>query len=77
MDYEFRPDFNTALFERSRFVGVLRIRKAKDEGIGLYGWMVIVTFAIFGRKLEKTDPIFRFMMQIAMLAGFLTRYPVN
>ncbi|MEO8072647.1 MAG: DUF4396 domain-containing protein [Acidobacteriota bacterium] len=39
--------------------------------------MVIVTFAIFGRKLEKTDPIFRFMMQIAMLAGFLTRYPVN
>ncbi|HJT79714.1 MAG TPA: DUF4396 domain-containing protein [Chthoniobacterales bacterium] len=26
---------------------------------------------------EKTNPLFWFMMQIAMLAGFLTSYPVN
>ena len=45
--------------------------------IGMYGWMAIVTFGIFGRELEKTNPVFWFMMQIAMLAGFLTSYPVN
>ncbi len=45
--------------------------------VGMYGWMAIATFVIFGREIEKTDPIFWFMMQIAMLAGFLTSYPVN
>jgi hypothetical protein len=45
--------------------------------IGMYGWMAIVTFAIFGHEIPKTDPVFWFMMQIAMLAGFLTAYPVN
>jgi hypothetical protein len=45
--------------------------------VGMYGWMAIVTFAIFDRELEKTDPVFWFMMQIAMLAGFVTAYPVN
>ena len=45
--------------------------------IGMYGWMAIVTFAIFGHELEKTDPVFWFMMQIAMWLGFLTSYPVN
>lgn len=45
--------------------------------IGMYGLMAVATFAIFGRELEKTDPLFWFMMQIAMLVGFLTSYPVN
>ncbi len=45
--------------------------------IGMYGWMAVATFGIFGRELEKTDPVFWFMMQIAMLAGFVTAYPVN
>jgi hypothetical protein len=45
--------------------------------VGMYGWMAIVTFVIFGHELEKTDPLFWLMMQIAMLAGFLTSYPVN
>lgn len=45
--------------------------------VGMYGWMAIVTFVIFGHELEKTNPVFWFMMQIAMLAGFLTSYPVN
>lgn len=45
--------------------------------VGMYGWMAIVVFAIFGHELEKTDPTFWFMMQIAMLFGFLTSYPVN
>lgn len=45
--------------------------------IGMYGWMAIVTFAIFGHELDKPGPVFWFMMQIAMLAGFVTTYPVN
>lgn len=45
--------------------------------VGMYGWMGIATFLIFGHELEKTDPVFWFMMQLAMLAGFLTAYPVN
>jgi hypothetical protein len=45
--------------------------------VGMYGWMAIVTFAIFGHELEKTGPVFWFMMQLAMLAGFVTSYPVN
>jgi hypothetical protein len=45
--------------------------------VGMYGWMAIATFAIFGREIEQTSPVFWFMMQIGMLAGFLTAYPVN
>lgn len=45
--------------------------------VGMYGWMAIVTFLIFGHELPKTGPLFWFMMQIGMLAGFLTSYPVN
>ncbi len=45
--------------------------------VGMYGWMAIATFVIFGHELEKTSPVFWFMMQIAMLAGFLTSWPVN
>jgi len=45
--------------------------------VGMYGWMAIVVFVIFGHELEKTNPTFWFMMQIAMLFGFITSYPVN
>lgn len=45
--------------------------------VGMYGWMAIVVFVIFGHELPKTAPLFWFMMQIGMLAGFLTSYPVN
>lgn len=45
--------------------------------VGMYGWMAITTFLIFGHEIPKTNPVFWFMMQIAMLAGFLTSYPVN
>ncbi len=38
---------------------------------------LISDFLIFGRELEQSNPVFRFMMQIALLAGFLTSYPVN
>lgn len=45
--------------------------------IGMYGWMAIAMFLIFKVKLEATNPLFWFMMQIAMLFGFATAYPVN
>ena len=45
--------------------------------VGMYGWMAIATFVLFGHEIPKTSPVFWFMMQIAMLAGFLTSYPVN
>lgn len=45
--------------------------------LGMYGWMALAVFVIFGREIPKTDPVFWFMMQIAMWFGFLTSYPVN
>jgi hypothetical protein len=45
--------------------------------VGMYGWMAVATFAVFGRELDKRGPVFWFMMQVAMLAGFLTAYSVN
>jgi hypothetical protein len=44
--------------------------------IGMYGWMAFVHFGLFG-EISKTNPVFWFMMQIGMLAGFATSYPVN
>ena len=45
--------------------------------LGMYGWMAIATFAVFGYEIERNSPVFWFMMQIAMLFGFVTSYPVN
>ena len=45
--------------------------------VGMYGWMAIAVFVIFKHELKANDPVFWFMMQLAMLAGFLTAYPVN
>jgi hypothetical protein len=49
--------------------------------IGMYGFMAIGQFAIlrprFGQIAPVDSPEFWFVMQIAMLAGFATSYPVN
>jgi Domain of unknown function (DUF4396) len=49
--------------------------------VGMYGFMAIAQFLIFrrllGTELEVNSVEFWFMMQVAMLAGFLTSYPVN
>jgi hypothetical protein len=44
--------------------------------LGMYGWMTIVVFVLFG-DLPKTGPVFWCMMQLAMVFGFLTSYPAN
>ena len=49
--------------------------------IGMYGFMAVAHFYLFGHllntKLEVNTPEFWFMMQLAMLCGFATAYPVN
>jgi hypothetical protein len=49
--------------------------------IGMYGFMAIAAFAIwrplFGLSLRVDSSEFWFMMQLAMLCGFLTSYPAN
>ncbi len=45
--------------------------------IGMYGWMALVVFVIMKREMPPTEPAFWFMMQLAMLAGFVTVYPVD
>ena len=49
--------------------------------VGMYGFMAFAYFVIFrmgfGVKLEPVLVEFWFMMQIAMIFGFLTAYPVN
>lgn len=45
--------------------------------IGMYGLMAIAVFVIFDHKIEASEPLFWFMMQIAMVCGFITAYPTN
>lgn len=49
--------------------------------IGMYGVMAVAQFlvlpALFGGRAAVVSPEFWFVMQIAMLAGFATAYPVN
>ncbi|MBW4023315.1 MAG: DUF4396 domain-containing protein [Proteobacteria bacterium] len=49
--------------------------------VGMYGFMAIAYFAIFraglGVTLKTDTPEFWFMMQIAMMCGFATAYPMN
>jgi hypothetical protein len=39
--------------------------------------MAVAVFLLFHHELSPTDPVFWFMMQLGMLCGFLTSYPVN
>lgn len=45
--------------------------------VGMYGWMAVSTFLIFHHQLHSDQAIFWLMMQIGMLVGFVTAYPVN
>ncbi len=46
--------------------------------VGMYGWMAISIFGLFGHAAMKPDHWgFWLMMQVAMLAGFITAYPTN
>lgn len=45
--------------------------------IGLFGWMTLYSMVIFHDGLHPNSPVYWFMMQIGMVAGFATSYPVN
>lgn len=45
--------------------------------IGMFAWMALASQVLFHPKLEPTQPAYWYMMQVAMLVGFLTAYPAN
>jgi hypothetical protein len=49
--------------------------------VGMYGFMALAQFlilpALFGGRAAVISPEFWFVMQIAMITGFATAYPVN
>lgn len=45
--------------------------------VGMFGWMALVSLVFFASPPEPNSPVFWFMMQIAMMLGFLTSYPAN
>ena len=49
--------------------------------VGMYGFMAVAQYLYFrpllGKSIEVNTPEFWFTMQIAMVCGFVTAYPVN
>src|ERR1700744_6298523 len=46
--------------------------------IGLFGWMALTYFVFFPKPhLQPTHAGYWFMMQIGMVLGYLTSYPMN
>jgi hypothetical protein len=46
--------------------------------IGLFGWMALTFFVFFpDSPLRPTQPAYWLMMQIGMILGFITSYPMN
>lgn len=45
--------------------------------VGLFGWMALSSLVFFHPELHPDSPVFWFMMQIGMIIGFATSYPMN
>ena len=45
--------------------------------VGMYGAMAIGQFLILDEPVEPNTVMFWFIMQFAMIAGFITAYPTN
>jgi hypothetical protein len=45
--------------------------------IGLFAWMALSAFLFFHPPLHPDHVVFWFMMQVGMLVGFATTYPMN
>ena len=46
--------------------------------VGLFGWMALTYFVLFPNPhLKPTQPLYWFMMQIGMVIGYFTSYPMN
>ncbi|MEM8060179.1 DUF4396 domain-containing protein [Morganella morganii subsp. sibonii] len=45
--------------------------------VGMYIWMGLVFFVFFSPSIDRTSAVYWFMMQISMIFGFFTAYPMN
>jgi hypothetical protein len=45
--------------------------------VGLFGWMALMHFVFFAPHLRADTAVYWFMMQIGMLVGYATSYPMN
>lgn len=45
--------------------------------IGLFGWMALSSFVFFQHRVHPDSPVYWFMMQVGMVIGFATSYPMN
>ena len=45
--------------------------------IGMFAWMALAAFVIFDQPLPIDGPVFWFMMQIGLILGYATTYPMN
>ena len=49
--------------------------------VGMYGLMALASLwlfaTVYGIRIDASMPVFWFVMQLAMIAGFVTSYPVN
>jgi hypothetical protein len=45
--------------------------------IGLFGWMAIYQIAIWNWRLGMVTTVYWWMMQVGMILGFLTAFPMN
>lgn len=66
----------------SGWSGVLAAIKADTISLtafeaGMFAWMALTREVLFSPPLKPTGAAYWFMMQIAMLVGFLTAYPAN
>lgn len=46
--------------------------------VGLFGWMAVMSLVLFpGPDLHPDGPVYWFLMQVGMVLGFATAWPVN
>ncbi|WP_235046500.1 DUF4396 domain-containing protein [Edwardsiella piscicida] len=45
--------------------------------LGMYVWMAIALFLLFTPEMPRASALYWFMMQIAMIVGFCSAYPMN
>jgi len=45
--------------------------------VGMFAWMALTYFVLFRPHLKLNMPAYWFMMQIAMIVGFVTSFPMN
>ncbi len=64
---------------RDGLVAALKVDAASLTAfeIGLFGWMILTQLVLFPAHLHPDQPVYWLMMQVGMLLGFVTAYPVN